>query len=315
MPPTSFRAALAAGLLIFGHGALPSPAPTPVYTQSGRPVVLIMHGRGVQGQDSATLRRVWVEALEQGLAAVGAPPLLEHGDARLIWYADALDPRTPACLSATAEEQRGGAAEVGGALASVGALLALAADWLGDAEAETLRALAGDLLYLGDRGKRCAAEARLADALASAAREGRPALLVAHSFGSLVAYHHLGVRDASAAPRVERLVTVGSLIGHPELRTLLFGSTGERTLPEGVGSWVNVRDPSDPFAAPLVGVGTPADSAVIMDRKTERTHGGDAHDAGRYLADPATARALLEAWCAAASGAARPEQACDAASL
>jgi hypothetical protein len=264
----------------------------------GRPVVLFLHGRGVQDADSANLRREWRAALNMGLAAAGAEPLIGEDDFELVWYADALDPRAGGACPAS----RSGAptSEIASGLASAGALLGMAAEWMGDAEGAALRSLAGDLLYLGDDAKRCAAERRLELALADALRESRPVVLVAHSFGSLVSYHHLRVRDTASAPRVERFVTIGSLLGRPELRQLLLGQGGrEPVLPARVGSWVNVRDPADPFASPLIGVGDLGRSDAIEDIRTERPLPGDPHDASRYLADPATARAVLEVWCSA----------------
>lgn len=290
---------------------LPTISVRPAHDEAppGRPVVLLLHGRGVQDADSASLRREWRAALNMGLAAVGAESLIGEDDFELVWYADALDPRAGGACSGS----RGDAptSEIATGLASAGALLGMAAEWMGDAEGAALRSLAGDLLYLGDDAKRCAAETRLEGALAAAIRESRPVVLVAHSFGSLVSYHHLRVRDSASAPRVERFVTIGSLLGRPELRQLLLGQRGrEPVLPAGVGSWVNVRDPADPFASPLIGVGDVGRSDAIKDIRTESSLPGDPHDASRYLADPATARAVLEAWCSALPDGGSAERSC-----
>jgi hypothetical protein len=271
----------------------------------------MLHGRGVQDIDSTGLRREWLDALNQGLVGVGAAPLLEEGDLRLVWYADALDPRAPARCPADTAPSTGGT-EVGAVLGAVGTLMGAVADLSGEHEAAALRSLAGDLLYLGDERKRCAAEARLAAALARAEEEDRTVIVVAHSFGSLVAYHHLQTRDTVEVVGVDRLITVGSLIGRPELRDLLLGVEGRRpALPPGVGSWVNVRDPEDPFASPLLAVrGDSADARRIKDVPTERVGARDPHDAARYLRDPATARALLETWCAGLGGTRLPPDPC-----
>jgi hypothetical protein len=124
-----------------------------------------------------------------------------------------------------------------------------------------------------DAGKRCAAQDRLANALDQAARAGRPVVLIAHSFGSLVAHGHLSTRTAPEAAPVERWITIGSLVGRPELRELLLGSDGRATgLPPGVGSWVNVHDPRDALAAPLLGMRSDSLTTVgVADRVTEST--------------------------------------------
>jgi hypothetical protein len=273
-----------------------------------RPVVLVLHGRGVSGLDSAGLRRDWRDALNLGLVAAGAGSLIGEGDFRLVWYADAMDARPAA--PCPPETGRAPASELAAGMAAAGALLGLMADWMGEAEAAALRSMAGDLAYLGDPAARCTVEDRLGRALASAAAEGRPVVLVAHSFGSLVSYHHLRVR-ASPAPRVERWVTVGSLLGRPELRQLLLGPEGRAgvSLPGGVGSWVNVRDPADPLAT-AVNPPRAERAGDIQDVTTERSLPGDPHDIARYLADPATARAVLGGWCAALSGGGTGEHSC-----
>lgn len=283
--------------------------PVAVVSDSGRPVVLMLPGRGLDGSDTASLRRAWNSALDQGIASVAGERLLDEDDLRLVWYADALEPGTGACPARRGEEDGEGAGpraerrgaewarDVGAALKSAGTLMGLVAQWVQGPEGEALRSMAGDLVYLGDDSQRCGAEERLADALAAAEREGRPVILVAHSFGALVAYHHLQTRP-DGSPRIERWITVGSLLGHPELREVLLDGGGATGVPAGVGSWVNVRDPGDPLAAPLVGIrSSPSDTVTIEDRATESPTAGNPHDPERYLSDPATARAVVETWC------------------
>lgn len=287
--------------------APPAPAtPLAAASDSARPVVLMLPGRGLDGSDTANLRRAWSNALDQGIASVAGERLLDEDDLRLVWYADALEPGTGACPARRREEveaepqrERKGAEwarDVGAALTSAGTLMGLVAQWVEGPEGEALRSMAGDLVYLGDDDQRCGAEERLAEALATAEQEGRPVILVAHSFGALVAYHHLETRP-DASPSVERWITVGSLLGHPELREVLMAGGGGIGLPAGVGSWVNVRDPGDPLAARLMGIrSSPSDTVAIEDRTTEGPGAGNPHDPERYLSDPATARAVVEAW-------------------
>jgi hypothetical protein len=56
-----------------------------------RPVVILVHGRGHLGQDTAALRREWKRDLDSSLTLVGMPRLAD-ADVRLAWYADVLDP-------------------------------------------------------------------------------------------------------------------------------------------------------------------------------------------------------------------------------
>ncbi|MBW3535806.1 MAG: hypothetical protein KY453_11425 [Gemmatimonadetes bacterium] len=304
---TAVLPAALAALLLPARAPSPDTPPPGTPPPEARPVVLMLHGRGMQRQDTTTLRRAWATALDEGIAGIAGHGLLEPGDLRLVWYADALQPRGASPCDAAgdgAAREEGWARDVGATLAAAGTLMELAAAWLGGYEGAALQALAGDLLYLGDPRRRCGAEVRLAAALERAERERRPVILVAHSFGSLVAYHHLRTRDAAATTPIERLVTVGSLLGHPELREILLADDGGTGPPPGVGSWVNVHDPSDPLSAPLVGMDDPERPGAVEDRVTERPVRGDPHDPARYLADPATAGAVLEAWCGAGGGAA-----------
>ena len=300
--PALLAAALAVGPRV------PPPAASPA-SAAPRPLVLLVHGRGLNGADTLALRRAWHAALDGGVEGVTGHPLLRENDLRLVWYADALGSEATARCGADApggSRRQGWARDMATTLEAAGTLMELASLWLGGPEGAALGALAGDLVYLGDEGRRCAAGERLARALEAAEAEGRPVVLVAHSFGALVSYHHLQAREDDDGPAVARWVTVGSLLGHPELRELLLDEGRRGGLPPRVGSWVNVHDPSDPFSAPLVGLGAGAPEGAVEDRVARGGHDGDPHDPARYLGDPATVGAVLEAWCAAAGGTAEP---------
>ena len=294
-------------LRVVGALLLASALASPTDAQP-RPLVLVVHGRGQGTRDSAALRRDALNALRDAARAVAGESgaeLLRDDDVRVVWYADLLDPRRePATCASSPVENRDGSPL--GALALIaGALLGAAAD---DAQASkdsagagTLRALVGDMRFFGDGTTRCAAERRVGDALDRAHSEHRPVVLVAHSLGGIVAWGYLRHRAAPDAPDVQRFVTLGSPLGSPDVRRIVFGDdTTPLALPPAVRSWVNVLGTGDPFATHLL-ADSAAASAELSDVTTEAPH-DDPHDLVGYLRDPATARAVLGAWCEAAHG-------------
>jgi pimeloyl-ACP methyl ester carboxylesterase len=290
-------AVVASAAALQGHASSPPP---------GRPVVLLVHGRGLLDRDTAGLRRLWQQAIESGGRAHTRGQLLSDGDVRLVWYADILDPTSDASCDRTS--RRGDTspenAELRSFASAVGDVLSLITTLIDDRDQSVeLRSLAGDLEFVANSRKRCAVGARLTSAIDSARRQGRPVILVAHSLGSVVAYDALA--SAKDAPPVERLVTVGAIVGAPGMRQLLLGGAPDDTLrvPPSVKSWVNVRRPGDPFAAPLSRSIIPQrDGRVVRDLLTEAPESSDAaeaHDVVAYLRDAVAARVILSAWCAA----------------
>jgi hypothetical protein len=274
------------------------------------PVVLILHGRGMLGRDTAALRLAWSRSLQQGAVALTGASPIENDDVRLVWYADVLDASSDAGCDYPVGDPRvkrvDAASEAGSLLANLGVALGALSAMLDDQGGESpFRAVAGELSYVSDLRKRCAVEQRLTASLERARAEKRPVILIAHSFGSLVAYDHLSAlaHEDRDSPIVERLVTVGAMIGAPEIRQLLFGEAAGDSLrvPGGVRTWVNIRNPADPLAVALSR--SPAMAASIARvRDVETTASSDspdAHDILAYLRDPATVRAVLESLCAA----------------
>jgi endonuclease G len=278
----------------------------------GRPLLLFLHGRGQLGRDTAEIRAEWQASLETGVSKLTDRPLFSSTDVRLIWYADVLDPRSSTGCDAETRSPSQGSNEDDGdilqlLLGVTSTLFTSLYESIPDDSRSAMRSLVGDVLYLGDRWKRCAVERRLESALAQAAREGRPVILIAHSFGSLVAYSYLRTSHAripTATPAVHRYVTLGSMLGIPELRELLLGRAGSLSLPARVRSWVNVRHVRDPFAAPLADSAQTGRTAI-----REVTTSGDAldpHDIVTYLRDPVATRAIAWAWCDAGGSAYSP---------
>lgn len=265
--------------------------------QAGRPIVLLVHGRGMLGRDTAGTRKLWADGLATGAKTLTSQPLLDSSDVRVVWYADVLDPASNAgCDYAPDDPRARRAAKTDPGVTSfisfagglLGGLSALSGDTSSDNE---LRELAADASFLGDSRKRCAAEERLADALARARAERRPVILVGHSLGSVVAYDYLSARPDTGL--VQRFVTIGCPLGATNLRELLIGgdSTDQLVKPRGIKDWINIRHADDQLAAPL---------AVARDTVVDAPAGeSDAHEMVGYLRGGTTAREILGGWCAA----------------
>ena len=281
---------------------------------SARPLILIVHGRGQLGRDTSALRRELQRSLEAGLNLPVTDSLFHDGDVRLVWYADVLDPRSDeGCQfhednshSRARWERRGGAQ---GFWDLARGLVGMAASAMDSANGDAARALLGDLLFAGDLWKRCGAERRVADALALAALEGRPVVLVSHSFGALVTYGYLEGYRAPAGnrvPDVRRWITLGSMLGVPAVRQLMLGD-GSASLPRPavVQNWLNVRDPDDALAARAAEEDSLSNAREL---ETGGRGGSLAHELPTYLRDPRAARAIAFGWCSAfAAARAAPE--------
>jgi hypothetical protein len=263
----------------------------------GRPVILLVHGRGMVDRDSAAMRKLWLAALISGLKTVTPVSVVAERDVRVVWYADVLDPRSNAGCDydrgdvrvhrdATQDPDLKAFASVAGNL--IGSLSSLVADTEMTAQ---LRGLASDAAFLSDARKRCASERRLADAIDRARRQGRPIILIAHSLGSLVAYDYLSSRTDSVL--VSRFMTIGSMLGSPELRRLVIGgdSTDVLSKPASAKEWINIFNEEDPIAGPVsLGHDVPANPPADEP---------DPHEMVGYLRGSIVAKEVLNGWCAA----------------
>lgn len=288
---------LAAAALMGTLAAAPQP------DDRGRPVILFLHGRGMLDRDTAQLRKLWLDGLMSGAKPLTHEPLIADRDVRLVWYADVLDPRSSeSCNYAAGDPRAKHDAETDPQLKSfvslVGNFLGALTNIVSDTESVwQLRTFSGDASFLGDAHKRCASEQRLGSALDRAKREGRPVILVAHSLGSLVAYDYLSARRDTGV--VQRLVSLGSMLGSADLRRLLIGGDSSDAFgePRSVKSWVNIRNSGDPFAIPLA-----FGRDIVTDPPADEV---DQHEMVGYLRNGITAGAILEGWCGA-FGASRP---------
>jgi pimeloyl-ACP methyl ester carboxylesterase len=278
-------AGLAASLLI------------PNAPEPGRPVILLVHGRGMLDRDTAGTRKLWLDGLMAGMKSLTKEPVLRDDDVRLVWYADVLDPRsTESCLydadDPRAKRDRKTDPALKGIVSLVGNLIgALTTTADNNDASNTLRGFAGDAQFLADAGKRCATERRLANELDRARRDARPVILVAHSLGAVLAYDYLSSRRESGV--VDRVVSVGSILGAAELRRLLIGgdSTDVFDQPSSVKSWFNVRNEGDGLATTL-----PFGKDIVTAASTDEP---DHHEMVSYLRGRASAGAILGGWCAA----------------
>ncbi|HEY4305015.1 MAG TPA: hypothetical protein VGM82_11140 [Gemmatimonadaceae bacterium] len=285
-------------LVLFGC-ALVLSASRAVEAQRGRPVILLVHGRGLQDRDSVATRKQWLDALRSGLTTVTRAPSIEDNDVRVVWYADVLDPRsTDGCDYAPGDTRARRDAKTDAQLKQVvgiaGGLINLISSLADDSSAKEIRSFSADAAFLGDVRKRCASEARLATAIDRAQKEGRPVILVAHSLGALVAYDYLSSRSDTSA--VQELVTIGSMAGSPDLRRLVIGgdSTDAFSVPPSVKQWTNIRNAGDELAVPLT-IG----HDIVTNPPADET---DPHEMLGYLRGTVTAREILSDWCAANSG-------------
>lgn len=279
-----------------------------------RAVIIVLHGRGPSASDSAGLRRDVLRWLQTGTRNITGTPLLRTDDVRLVWYSDLLvpDAQIARCAGSAGAVAQAEVTPFAAIAAFAGSLLEMAGGDSSDGS-HVLRSLSGEVRYFSDPGIRCAADGRLAVALQLAAREQRPVVLVAYSFGGLVAWNHLGGRtsagDTLRISRVDRLITIGSPVASMAVRQLLFGEPpGRPLLPPRVGSWLNIMNPDDPFAAPIY----PLDSSGAPSRDAQSPRMIDVlledrqdnpHELRGYLRSAGTVRAIVGAWCAASRSA------------
>lgn len=273
---------LALPLLVLASAFAATRSPEPP-----RPLVILVHGRGMSGADSAALRHAWKGDLDSALAATGFPALATD-DVRLAWYADVMDPSISAACSRSYGAEAGLADVARGFLAG---LVSVIPDSGGASDREA-RSLFGDMLYLVDPATRCAAETRLENALASARAQDRPVIVVAYSLGAAVSYGLLHRETARVPAPDVQLITLGSPLSVPVARELLLG-VGTLRRPPSVARWVNIYDPEDAFAAPL------GMQDNVFDRRTRSARGSDPHGVTRYLRDEETGKALADALCGA----------------
>jgi pimeloyl-ACP methyl ester carboxylesterase len=131
---------------------------------------------------------------------------------------------------------------------------------------------------------------RVRDLVIAALETHQPAVVLAHSLGSVVAYEALHERPDL---QVEALVTLGSPLGMPGS---IFEALdpeprdGRGVRPPGVRNWINIADLGD-----LVAVPAELGGRFDVDRHERVSIGfADFHTFGGYLASPVTAKIVDE---------------------
>jgi hypothetical protein len=301
-------------------------APSVVFRGSpaaaARPNLLLIHGRGQQGLDAATLKTQWLDTLNRGGAKVhkSVPPDVQ---AAFPFYGDILNRFSTADIPLTSDIQsRGGAtddnflafqaqvaealrlqagisdaqvdAEYGANPAPRGPLnwqwvqaILRAIDKYGPGMGQsTLEIFTRDVyIYTTKAGVRDEIDKIVADALTD-----QPTVVVAHSLGTVVAYNVL--RNDRRALKIPLLVTVGSPLG---VRSVRDQFRPLRAL-SGVGAWYNGCDPKDVVALyPLDASNFPVQPPAIENNRTVANHTDNHHSIDGYLDDQAVADKILTA--------------------
>ncbi|MFD6524841.1 MULTISPECIES: hypothetical protein [unclassified Isoptericola] len=284
--------------------------------------LVLVHGRDLAGHDPDTLEAQWLGAMRAGLDAAGSSFRPTDAASSFVYYGDtlaalvggaasppvtvhALRAGVPGLPGLSEGELRfvldvarevlaaGGAPEdapapvlaegvVGDALAeAVVATLGLVDRFVPGVSAAVLLTLTRDVYaYLHDDHVRRVID----DGLAAALAGDEPAVVVAHSLGSVVAYSVLAAR--TDGPDVPLLLTPGSPLGIRAIREAMQ-ARAPLTFPARVGRWVSARDSRDllalrdltPAAFPL-----PAGSPMIDVRRVDNRAPGY-HSAAVRLED------------------------------
>ncbi|WP_402463280.1 hypothetical protein [Isoptericola aurantiacus] len=235
--------------------------------------LVLLHGRDAGGRDPEAAEARWLDALNAGLAAAGSARRLGDDDATFVFYGDALDavvggvdppPITTHGLPGMTEdagrfalgvarEVLGGAgaqtappavapaALGGGSLwAALAAALAAIDRFVPGLSSAVLLLFVRDVyVYLHDAEARAALDA----GVAAGFRGDGPAVVVAHSLGSVIAYDVL--RSANpGADDVPLLATLGSPLAITAVRDAVE-AIAPLTWPAPVQRWVALRDPRD----------------------------------------------------------------------
>ncbi|MGX9901294.1 hypothetical protein ACW0JT_18105 [Arthrobacter sp. SA17] len=290
--------------------------------------LVFIHGRAQENKDPVKLKQAWVSALQSGMKAAGRTMPLADEDIHFVYYGDALkdflsgsgdvaeviargqddgkdpDPFELATQASIVEEIRkaegitddqiapflddGVIVERGvqnwpWVLATIRAI-----EKYTDIGPATIYLLLKDVHhYLHTPGTLQTIERGVSKVI----KAGIPTVFVAHSLGSIVAYHALKSPLAEVGWTVPLFVTLGSPLGIKAVKSKLAPIKH----PVVVDSWFNARDPRDVVALrPLDTEHFPVDPAVVnkndVDNWTDDRHGIEG-----YLDDAEVAERIWQA--------------------
>ncbi|MDO9251903.1 MAG: hypothetical protein Q8S71_04560 [Hydrogenophaga sp.] len=279
--------------------------------------LVLVHGIAQQGKDASELKRVWLEALDVGLAKAGLASINQY-EVILPFYGDKLAELT-ALLEASGSIQlqtKGVEAAPQFDRTEAEMLQEILATQLASAEnrqtvttkgfQNTAAALA--LARAADRtpfGAHVLARfvkdvsaylthARVTqkiDEIVQPAIGTEHCVVVGHSLGSVVAFRIL--REMGRAANVERFITLGSPLGLNTIRNLITPPPLET--PTGVRSWINAFDPADVVSLHPLDKSTWNVNPAIVNFSGVNNHTSNHHGISGYLDDGQVAAAVHEA--------------------
>lgn len=281
----------------------------PATAQSGRPIVLLVHGRHQAFMLTDDLAHEYTEGLLEGLQAVPHGDLITKNDLRFVAYQNLFEPGKESLWCPPTEGANHLAPPVW-VERTTKYLTDLLASQTQPVNA-ALRLITKDTQkYLENGRLACAVNGRLTSAIDEEQSAGRPVIIVAHSMGGLVVLRSLyakAVIDQPPPRSVSATITIGSQLRVPSLVAALEGlspsATFPREVPATLGEWRDFQGELDwvsptPRGAPA-NVWRFAPKSSYYKFATITTNPEDPHDVRGYLLHPAVGQAVLHEWCKA----------------
>ncbi|MFT3812962.1 MAG: hypothetical protein QM740_06240 [Acidovorax sp.] len=279
--------------------------------------LVFVHGIAQQGKEPSELKRVWLEALDVGLAKAGLGSIRQH-EVILPFYGDKLAelaalleaPEPVQCqtkgmaatpqfdrteteilqeilatqLANTANPQ--GITRKGLQNTSLALALARAADSTPFGVQLLARFVKDVSAYLTHHRV-----TQKIDEIVRPAIGTERCVVVGHSLGSVVAFRIL--REMGQAANVERFITLGSPLGLNTIRVLITPPPLQN--PAGVKSWTNAFDPTDVISLHPLDPSTWNVNPAIVNIRDVDNHTSNRHGISGYLDDGKVAAAVHEA--------------------